>query len=159
MGNKFIWTDLSTFEIALAQEFYSAVFNWDYTKIDANYYYAHNRRNDCSGLYLMPEKLIKMKMPSFWMSYIQVENVLKTIESAKALGGIIELVEIGKTMGDIALIRDLSGAGFMVYDGHDLNSRTKQIPGTMVWNELFVSDFKPGEGFLPGNFQLDLCTR
>lgn len=82
-----------------------------------------------------------MGMPSFWMSYIQVADVERTVEMAKEAGGIIELVDLQASIGSIALIRDPMGAGFTVYGGGYLNSRYKNREGSLVWNELFVSDF------------------
>ncbi len=90
-------------------------------------------------MYAMPQKFIDMGMPSFWMSYVQVEDVLKTVDTARELGGIIELVD-RLPSGNIALIRDSLGAGFTVYDGTEFNGRTSDLPGRLVWNELFVSD-------------------
>ncbi len=151
-SNDFVWTDLSAFDLLEAQEFYKSVFHWEYTKVDENYYVAHNGVRDCSGLYLMPEKFVKMNLPSFWMSYIQVQDVMETVAIAKELGAIIELVDTSSSFERIALIRDPLGAGFTIYEGESFNARTENIPGTLVWNELFVSDFKMVKEFYSGIF-------
>tara|TARA_B100000678_G_scaffold130164_1_gene108857 strand:+ start:1111 stop:1629 length:519 start_codon:yes stop_codon:yes gene_type:complete len=74
------------------------------------------------------------------MSYIQVESVEETVAKAKELNGVIELVDLDNPIGSVALIRDTSGAGFTVYEGNMLDSRTKSEINTLIYNELHVSD-------------------
>lgn len=140
IDNNFVWTDLSTFDLKVAKTFYSNVFGWEYFGDGEGYFMAMTSNQEVSGLYETPEKFRQMNMPSFWMSYIQVENLEQTIQKAKESGGIIELVNTEQQIGKIALIRDPSGAGFTIYEGNQLNARTQNTVGTMVWNELFVSD-------------------
>lgn len=137
--NNFIWADLSSYNPTKTKVFYEAVFGWKYYNID-NYFTAYLRSKEIVGLYETPPQFREMKMPSFWMSYIQVANVEKTVEKARELGGIIELVEIDTTIGNIALIRDTLGAGFTIYDGNAFNSRTKNEENTFIFNELHVSN-------------------
>lgn len=138
--NNFIWTDLSTFNLSIGKQFYQNVFGWDYHQSDENYHIAYIKNFEASGLYLMPDKFQKINMPSFWMSYIQVQNVNETVLKAKNANGIVEVVDHIDGFGKIALIRDPSGAGFTIYEGTQLNSRTTETLNTMVWNELFVSN-------------------
>lgn len=150
--NNFIWADLSAFDLESAKSFYQNVFGWQYADVGNNYQVAFAQYQETSGLYLMPQKFIDINMPSFWMSYIQVEDVLATVDKAQSLGGIIELLDTEMSIGNIALIRDPSGAGFTVYDGSQLKGRTEDTPGTMVWNELFVSDSGLVTDFYAGIF-------
>ncbi|CAM1343433.1 VOC family protein [Tenacibaculum amylolyticum] len=137
--NNFIWADLSSYNPTKTKTFYEAVFGWKYYNID-NYFTAYLGPKEIVGLYETPLAFQKMKMPSFWMSYIQVSDVESTVEKARELGGIIELVEIDASIGNIALIRDTLGAGFTVYDGNAFNSRTKNEENTFIFNELHISD-------------------
>lgn len=137
--NNFIWADLSSYNPDKAKQFYEAVFGWKYYSTD-NYLIAYNDKKETVGLYQTPQKFQDMKMPSFWMSYIQVDSVTETIEKARKLGGIIELVDTKNSIGSMALIRDTLGAGFTVYEGNALNSRTKNKENTLIFNELHVSD-------------------
>ena len=138
--NNFIWTDLSTFDLEKTKQFYNEIFGWNYYQSDDQYHVGYTGNFEASGLYEMPEKFQKMNMPSFWMSYIQVENVAETVAIAKKANGIIEVVEDLESFGKIALIRDPLGAGFTIYEGNQLNSRTEDTENTLVWNELFASD-------------------
>ena len=68
MKNNFVWTDLSTFDLDIAQKFYSNVFGWKYFQAEEGYYVATFSNREVSGLYATPEKFRQMNMPSFWMS-------------------------------------------------------------------------------------------
>lgn len=137
--NRFIWADLSSYYPDKIKKFYENVFGWKYYQYE-EYYSAYKNDKEVVGLYETPSKFQEMNMPSFWMSYIQVDNVLETVEKAKSLGGIIELVDANNSFGGVALIRDTLGAGFTVYDGDKLNSRTDDQENTLIFNELHVSD-------------------
>ncbi|MFD2567268.1 VOC family protein [Pseudotenacibaculum haliotis] len=137
--NKFIWADLSSYHPEKTKRFYEKIFGWKYY-YSYSYYTAYKGTKEVVGLYETPEKFQQMKMPSFWMSYIQVESVSETVEKARALGGIIELVDLENPIGGVALIRDTLGAGFTVYEGSSLHSRTVSEENTLIYNELQVSD-------------------
>ena len=85
--NRFVWADLSTCDVDVAADFYSAVFGWRWQNSgndgnDGNdfnivrrrrdYYYAIAGDESVAGLYEMPRKFAKIKMPPFWMSHIAV---------------------------------------------------------------------------------------
>ncbi|MEC3907091.1 VOC family protein [Tamlana sp. 2201CG12-4] len=140
LTNNPFFADLSTYSPEKTIPFYENVFEWNYYKAD-NYYTAYLNDIEVTGLYETPEKFKQMRMPHFWMTYIQVANVSETIEIAKHSGGIIEANQEMKGFGNMALIRDPNGAGFTVYQGNMLkNTRTKSMANTLIWNELHVSD-------------------
>lgn len=86
------------------------------------------------------------------MSYVQVESVEETISKAKKLGGIIEFINLENPFGRIALIRDTLGAGFTIYEGNQLNSKTISKENTLIFNELHVSNAKKAIAFYKGLF-------
>lgn len=151
--NHFIYADLSTYDLKTAIKFYATVFDWEYYNSGEDYWIAFIKNKEATGLYETPQKFQEMNMPSFWMSYIQVNSVEETVALARALGGIVELVDLEASIGKIALIRDPLGAGFTVYEGDRLNVRTKDTPNTLVWNELFISDLSKVKDFYEGIFQ------
>ena len=153
--NAFIWADLSSYQPEKTKSFYENVFNWKYYET-VNYLTAYKGSKETVGLYQTPMKFQEMKMPSFWMSYIQVDDVLKTVEKAKALGAIIELIDADNSFGGVALIRDILGAGFTVYDGSQLNSRTKSEENTLIFNELHVSNASKSIGFYENLFDWNI---
>lgn len=150
--NHFVFADLSTYNIETAKQFYSQVFGWGYDTEDGSYFMAAHKGKEIAGVYETPQKFKDMKMPSFWMSYIQVESVTKTVAKAKSLGGIIELVDTENIIGAIALIRDPLGAGFTIYEGQILAHRYDKEANALVWNELFVSKLETVKPFYEGIF-------
>lgn len=139
MENTFIWVDLSSYEPNKTRRFYENVFGWKFYG-DENYLTAYVNNREVAGLYETPAKFKAIKMPSFWMSYIQVTTIQEVVQKARGLGGIVEHVEADNAIGGIALIRDTLGAGFTVYEGNKLDAKTDEQPNTFILNELQVSD-------------------
>lgn len=139
-SNTIIFADLSTYSPKKSITFYESVFGWKYYA-DHGYYLAYKGNKEIAGLYQTPEKFKQMRMPHFWMTYIQVQDVHETVEKTRKLGGIIELVEEDNPIGGIALIRDPQGAGFTVYAGDKIKTtRTQNEANTLIWNELHISN-------------------
>lgn len=149
--NNIIFADLSTYTPKKTMAFYEQVFDWQYFE-DGGYYTAYQGQQEVVGLYETPQKFKQMRMPHFWMTYIQVADVKETVAKAKALGGIIELVDESNPIGPVALIRDPQGAGFTIYGGDALNTRTQTRTNTLIWNEIHVSDMTKIIPFYAGIF-------
>ncbi|NET40195.1 MAG: VOC family protein [Cyanothece sp. SIO1E1] len=140
MHGNFIWVDLTTFDVATARGFYRKAIGWEYESGPGGYQHAIASGKARAGIYKMPAFFERIKMPSFWMTYIEVEDIDTVVEKANELGGKVEKTdEDGR--GKIALIRDPLGAGFTCYEGNELAAeRSFQSPGAWAWSELFVSD-------------------
>ncbi len=140
-NSNFVWTDLSTFDLDATKGFYEKIFGWQY-HAEAGYHLGYVGDQQAAGVYVMPEKFQKMRMPSFWMSYILVTDINTVVEKAKQMGGIVEVKPTDfMGGGQISLIRDPSGAGFTVWEGPDLGGKDEGAQhGRMAWNELYVSD-------------------
>ena len=150
--NNPIFADLSTYSLKGTISFYEHVFNWKYYKSN-DYYLAYKGNKEVVGLYETPEKFKQMRMPHFWMTYIQVNDVSTTVEKARAIGGIIEMEQSLNDFGKVALIRDPQGAGFTIYEGSQLKStRTQNESDTLIWNELHVSNAQNIIPFYEGIF-------
>jgi len=121
MTSKFIWADLSTFDIQSAKRFYNQCFGWEYQALDDGYLSCLVQDSPTAGLYTMPEKFQGMGMPSFWMSYVHVDDLEKIVRLADAL------------------IRDPAGAGFTCYEGEDPGDREEGEPlrDCLLWLWLF----------------------
>ena len=154
-ANDIIFADLSTYSPKTSMAFYEAVFGWKYYLSDA-YYTAYLGDRAVAGLYETPEKFKQMRMPHFWMTYIQVTDLQSIVDKAKQLGGIIEMNYEMVGFGKVALIRDPQGAGFTLYEGDTLqNTRTKITKNTLIWNELHVSDVEKVIPFYQGILEWD----
>ena len=157
MHNQFTWIDLSTFNVEQAIKFYQKIFNWHCSDENADGYHICTAKNvHCVGLYAMPELFQKIKMPSFWMSYIAVTNIETVVDKAQKLGGKIELQEAG-IWGKVALIRDPLGAGFTCYEGNVLQAKPdNEQHGRWCHNELFVSDIHVIKPFYENLFHWEI---
>ena len=141
-----IWCDLSTIDVARTTSVYADLFGWDYTTVQqpdgSDYHIGATGNDQAAAIFEMPETFQKIGLPSFWMTYFQVDDAQATAELATQLGGKVELGPMPfSDAGRIALIRDPLGAGFTIYDGSDLPPRG-QAPkaGHPIWHGLYVSD-------------------
>ena len=142
----FVWCDLSTFHVAGTRAFYGSLFGWRYETTNqpdgTPYHIASTGGREAAAVFEMPERFQVMGLPSFWMSYIAVDDIDAAVDTARTLGGKVEVEPMA--FGDaeqIALVRDPLGAGFTLYQGSGLTPRpAKAAPGQMAWNALYVSD-------------------
>lgn len=147
-----MWTDLSTFDVGKATAFYRQVLGWEFEQGAGGYYNAHLANAPCAGVYEMPAFFQEIRMPSFWMTYISVDDVKAVTARAQKLGGKLEIEE-NNTKGRIALIRDPAGAGFTCYQGNTLAAGHRpEIAGHWCYSELFVSDLALVQDFYAGLF-------
>lgn len=150
---QFIWCDLSAYDPARAMRFYGDVFGWHWSGADdSGTHIANTGNGPVASLYQMPEKFMQMGMPSFWMSYIAVDDAAAVVDQAKALGGKVELGPAEYPGGGTyALIRDPLGAGFTVLQGEDGTTPSTK-PGARVGHALFVSDISAIQPFYEALF-------
>lgn len=143
---EFLWCDLATFDVDATLEYYRDMFEWE-TKSEeftdgSVYYYASNRKDVTAGIYEMPSLYKEAKMPSFWMSYIGVDDVPSSLHEVERLGG--KLVLGPATFGNgatIAMVEDPFGAKFTLFSGAYLQPRSiDKHPGGHFWNELYTPD-------------------
>lgn len=136
----FIWTDLSAYDPDVAKPFYTGVMGWNWSGEDQGYYTAFNASEPVATLYQMPQKFLDIGMPSFWMSYIAVDDAAAVAAQIKEFGGKVELgPEEAKDGSCFALIRDPLGAGFTIVEGLAGN-RPSKMPGARAGHGLFVSE-------------------
>ncbi len=119
--HHFVWTDLSTFDMPRARADYGALFGWSFTG-DDGYDFATQGEDPVAAITPMPPKMVALDMPSFWMSYIRVEDVAASVKKARLHDGVVVEVEPQASDSDtkVALVRDPSGAGFTLYEGPDI---------------------------------------
>jgi len=148
------WIDLSTFDVAAAQAFYTKVFGWEWFDDGQGYLisYGHGWLTDrpVAGLYEMPVFFQNINMPSFWMSYVQVDDIAQTVALATQLGGRIEMEDTTFIEGKevkVALIRDPMGAGFTCFQGSIPQSIKSHWHGSWLYSDLYVSEGLPETQF------------
>ncbi|MEM1303791.1 MAG: VOC family protein [Planctomycetota bacterium] len=146
MDARFVWCDLSTFDLNRACDFYGRVLGWSASRtglmgVGNDYTLCHAGGAAAAAIYTMPPFFRSIGMPSFWMSYVRVASLDASYDRAAELGA---KCEIEPTPFDensrFALVRDPSGAGFTLYEGPDPWGRDDDArSGSMAWNELHVT--------------------
>ena len=156
MHGDFTWIDLSTFDVEAAKTFYHKVFSWDTEDDPSGYTYCLLSGQTCAAIFEMPTFFQKIKMPSFWMTYVEVDDMETTINFARAKGGKVEFEE-SNPVGKVALIRDPLGAGFTCYEGMEKTVREySNTHGRWVWSELFISDLEKVKKFYQSLFNCEI---
>ena len=159
MGHgEFLWCDLATFDVDEMRTFYSDILGWTYARESfadgSTYFYAKTAKDVTAGIYEMPGSIRDDGMPSFWMSYIGVDDLASTIELALRHGG--KLVLGPAYFGDgaeIAMIEDPFGARFTMFSGSHMQPRsTVMEDGEHFWDELYTSEPKAAAAFYSAVF-------
>lgn len=117
----FIWTDLSTYDAAVARSDYARLFDWRFQG-DPAYDFATAHDAEVAAIFPMPTALAQINMPSFWMSYLHVHDLDAAVAKARRHSGVIVEVEPEPfgAQARISLVRDPSGAGFTMYEGPEI---------------------------------------
>jgi predicted enzyme related to lactoylglutathione lyase len=118
MGNPFVHIELNTDDVAKAKKFYKGLFDWKladmkmgpgmvYTTIDAG------KGKTGGGMQKKPMP----EAPNHWLSYVEVENIDKTVAKAKKLGAnvVVERMEV-PGMGALAVFFDPTGAALGLWE-------------------------------------------
>jgi predicted enzyme related to lactoylglutathione lyase len=113
MPNPFCHVELNTTDLTKAKEFYGKLFNWkledmpggDYTMIAVG-------EGTGGGMMKNPVP----GAPSFWLSYILVDDIQAATKKAKSLGGAVmkDVTEI-PNYGEFSVITDPTGAHFALW--------------------------------------------
>src|ERR1700722_4930673 len=85
---EFCWNELSTTNLQASKDFYGKVFGWKFTDNsmgDTTYTMIKANDKDFAGIWSIPKEMQK-EVPPNWMAYILVENLDKTLESARKNG-------------------------------------------------------------------------
>ena len=111
---RFCWADLATANTRHAADFYSALFGWQTTRIQANggefrQFVADGQ--PVASMYQLSTQQINAGVPSHWIPYVAVSDLDRAASRAVALGGRI-LVSPFRVEGiaKVSLIADSLGA-------------------------------------------------
>ncbi|MCA4134731.1 VOC family protein [Arthrobacter sp. M4] len=148
------WVDLSTTDIVVSNAFYSALFGWEMDPMDAGngmtYYMAKLQGKYVAGLMQQPVEQAGAGIPSYWASYISVDNVDETADKVEDAGGHIVFApdEVPNGGGRMFAASDPTGAqvGFWQAGNHHGAGLVNE-PGTLVWNELQTNDVPKAVAF------------
>ena len=111
MANPFVHVELNTTDLSKAKAFYGKLFDWKLEDVpmgDMAYTMIGVGSGTGGGMMTNP-------MPqagSFWLAYVQVDDVKAATEKAKSLGAEIvrDVTEVGDA-GWLSILQDPTGAG------------------------------------------------
>ena len=110
MANPFVHVELNTNDTAKAKAFYSKMFDWKMEDIPMDWgTYTMIGVGEGTGGGLMKNPI--PNAPSFWLSYVLVDDIDAATKKAKSLGATVckEVTEV-MNMGWLSIIADPTGA-------------------------------------------------
>lgn len=148
------WVDLSTTDIVVANAFYSALFGWEMDAMEAGngltYYMAKLHGKYVAGLMQQPLEQAAAGVPSYWASYLAVEDVDETARRVEEAGGRIVFApdNVPNGGGRMFAAADPTGAqvGFWQAGSHHGFGLVNE-PGALLWNELQTDDVPKAVAF------------
>ncbi len=138
----FVWHDLMTANIPAAIAFYKSVFGWTIKEMpmpQGNYSLIHSAGRDMGGFMHFD----KPGMGSYWVPYLEVENVDAICRAAKKLGANVHQQPTDiPTVGTFAIVGDPQGGVFApIRFVTRMSSKAAKTPiGHVAWNELVTPD-------------------
>ena len=110
MANPFVHVELNTNDVAKAKGFYSKMFDWKMEDMKMDWgTYTIISVGEGTGGGLMQNPI--PNAPSFWLSYVLVDDIEAATKKAKSLGATVckEVTEV-PDMGWLSIISDPTGA-------------------------------------------------
>ena len=152
------WIDLMTSNMARSQEFYTALFGWNYEAGDEEKYggYVMAFKDGKSVAGLMQSQP-DSGYPDVWSTYLRVDDIAASIEAAKNAGRIVYLEPMDvPEQGKMAMLGDPSGAsiGLWEFGGHT-GFQAHEQNGAAAWHELHSKDYPAAVGFYRDVFGLE----
>ncbi|HSW96857.1 MAG TPA: VOC family protein [Candidatus Saccharimonadales bacterium] len=146
----FSWADVYSTDIAKTKTFLTSLFGWssqdmptgegkpDYTMFSLDGKYVAG-----GGPGFIPN------MPSFWASYVTVDNVDDMVAKAEKLGAKITMPAMDVLdAGRMANIQDPTGANLSLWQPKKhTGAQIINTAGAMCWNELYTKDIEKAKQF------------
>ncbi|MCU0787548.1 MAG: VOC family protein, partial [Verrucomicrobia bacterium] len=147
LPGKFVWADLVTDDVPLAQRFYSGLFGWTFRNL-GGYVIAANDERPLCGLFHRPRPQDPEAKPR-WIGYISVSNVEQAKAAVTQAGGKV-IVEPQKfpRRGEQAVFADPEGVLFGVIKSSSGDPADFLAdPGDWIWIQLLSQDGRKAAEF------------
>ncbi|MBP7967612.1 VOC family protein [Candidatus Woesebacteria bacterium] len=146
----FSWCDIFSKDIQTSKKFLESLFGW--TSLDMP---TGKGRPDYTMFYLDGHDVaggsptFEASMPSFWSSYVSVDNVDEIVSQVEKLGGKITMPAMDVLdSGRMATIQDPTGANVSIWQPKKhIGARIVNTMGAMCWNELYTRDMETAKMF------------
>lgn len=149
-AGTFSWADVASTDIEATKTFMTSLLGWTAKDLPTE-----EGKPDYTMFYL-DGKIVAggapsyMKgMPSFWSSYVTVENVDESAQKAKELGGKVVMPAMDvMNAGRMAGIQDPTGATVFIWQPKNhIGASIVNTVGAMCWNELYTRDIEKAKTF------------
>lgn len=142
------WIDLTTADVARAQEFYGTVFGWTFESAGPEYGGYVNAGKDGHPVAGIMANRPEAESPDHWTTYLHTEDIDTTLSAARRAGGSVCMAMEVPTKGHMALVTDPAGAMFglwqpLAHRGFELIGAA----GAPVWHQLTTRDYGAALGF------------
>ena len=151
-AGSFCWVDLASSDTAAAQKFYEDLFGWSAQIIEMGEGQSYTMfgcgDNETAGLLAMDAKQKAAGFPSYWTSYILVDDIVTSTAEAKKCGATVHMLP--SPVGDVgimSIIQDPTGAGFALWQDKSGKSERKTGVGHACWSELATEDTSGASDF------------
>ena len=151
----FCWFECGTTDPAAAKKFYTELFDWNAVDVpmpggmEGHYTLLKIGDDDIAGLYPMSGPQFE-GVPPHWATYVTVEDVDRSADRAKSLGGRIVAPPMDiPGVGRMAFLEDPTGAklGIFKLGEHKGMPQLGPTPGTFGWSELATRDTSSAKAF------------
>ncbi len=142
----FSWADCSSTDAANGKKFYADLMGWEFNDVpmgnDMFYTMFNSGGEAVAALSPMQPEMQQQGIPSFWTSYITVDDVDALVGKVKELGGTVmaepfDVFEEGRMM----IITDPTGANVALWQAKNhIGAGLVNTAGAMGWNELATPD-------------------
>ncbi|MFE2537409.1 VOC family protein [Streptomyces sp. NPDC059371] len=152
------WVSLMAHETAATQDFYGALFGWEFQPGPPQlgpYARALLDGQEVAGIGQLPPD---RHLPLAWTPYFASADVDHTAETVRHSGGTVGVGPLDAAeAGRLAIASDPSGAVFGIWQrvAH-LGTEITGVPGTPAWNELVTRDTESVVKFYQGVFGYEL---
>jgi uncharacterized protein len=141
---RFVWHELHTSDRAKALKFYATLIGWETKEVPMGpgepYGLCFLNGKDHAGI---TKSQAPAHVPPHWLPYIAVDDVDKTAEKIKALGGRVLMAPMDiPNVGRFAPVTDPQGAAFAIHKHATPYPEEPERPpvGAFCWEELATND-------------------
>ncbi|MGI8939003.1 MAG: VOC family protein [Iamia sp.] len=143
------WTDLASPDPAASQEFYGALFGWDFeenpTDGGGTYVMCTKGGKSAAGMMQLSEQMAAAGMPPVWSTYVTVDDIEATAAKVEPAGGRVMQPPMDvMDNGRMAVLADSTGAMICLWEKKEtIGAEVVNEHGALTWNELMSKD--PGK--------------
>lgn len=148
LPGKFVWADLATDNVRLAQDFYGKLFRWSFRDY-GGYIIAANDERPLCGMFQKPRPAGQTDARPRWIGFLSTANVKKAERAALANGGQVAMsARKFPRRGEQAILADPEGALFGVIKSSSGDPADfLAAPGDWIWMQLLSHDGEAAAGF------------